>query len=364
MDNVKKCKIQSLSNKFETEAIIIDNHVFILAPRQNDRKPSHIINEQCYYQFHHIEAFPKNMTHNYIPFSTVCEWDEFMDFSYNWANYDYDWREDTMEELNITNERWGYFNSQTGEIVIQPQWDWCDDFCAEGYAIVKARGYYGVIYDNDCVIIYPDYYSICYVDIKRAEGDSAVFFVKTEVTGKWGAMDVRYSNFTQEMPDVKYNWDDIWWDGWGGFTVMEKTEDGHKSYGIVNRGNKIIAQNLTVKPVRYDVPTWETRQNTYRDGGQYVSFRIITSGEKYGLVVDSHGDTDSSELLIEAAHTYESVLEAAAKEDMEWEIAHYALLICKTPAHITTAWDNVPQDITENVHKYMDARDWKQGAWD
>ncbi|MCL2663740.1 MAG: hypothetical protein FWE83_10530 [Oscillospiraceae bacterium] len=56
--------------------------------------------------------------------------------------------------------------------------------------------------------------------------------------------------------------------------------------------------------------------------------------------------------------------QAADKEDMAWEIAHYAYLICKTPAHITTAWDDVPQDITEDVRKHMDDCDWKQGIWD
>ncbi|MCL2398786.1 MAG: hypothetical protein FWC91_03445 [Defluviitaleaceae bacterium] len=371
---MKKCKVYNHANKIEAEGIIIDKKVLFAAPHQENIKPTCIIDGQCYYPLAHTKALPlANMS--CVPFSTVCEWDEFMDFSDEttlpypgwvcvYVNIISDLNYYTLKELNIAEEKWGHCDGWSGEITMPPQWDWCDEFCDDGFAIVKAIGYYGVVDENFDFWIYPDYYSICNVDIKRAETANGIFFVKNLVKQKWGAFDLRYDPPNQKSPDIGYKWDDIWWDGWGGYTTMENTKNGHKLYGIVNRGNEIIAQNLTKKPVRYNVPTWETRQNSYRDGGQYVSFRILANGEKYGLVVDIHDDVDGSKLLLEPSHTYESVLEAAAKEDMEWEIAHYAYLIWKTPAHITTAWDNVPQDIVEDVRKYMYAHDWKQGAWD
>jgi hypothetical protein len=374
VDNVKKCKVYNHTNTFEhsdrieLDAVIIDKKVLFPMSRIINKEPTHIIDEQYYYPLREAEKFPERFDYKYFPFSVICEWDEFMDFSDeskvsypDWVAHYVNWLGYEMGDLNITEEKWGYCDIYTGEVVIPPQWDWCDDFGSEGYAIVKGMGYYGVIDEYGEVCIYPDYNSICNVDIKRAEGEDGVFFVKNEVTGKWGAMDVRYE-FEQELLDVGYKWDYIWWDGRGGYTVVEIAEDGRKLYGIVNKRDKIVIQNLTRKPVRYSVPVWETRQNTYRDGGQGVSFRIISNDDKYGLVVDVPDDTESSKLLLEPAHTYEYVLEAAAKEDMEWEIHHYAWLIAKTPIHVADAWENVPQDIVEDVRQYTKSHDLEQGS--
>jgi hypothetical protein len=304
-----------------------------------------------------VNIFPE--TNSQIPFSVVCEWNEFMDFSNkkeapypSWVNYYVYYYSYEIDEIKITDEKWGYCRAETGEMVIPPQWEWCDDFVCD-FAIVKCNGKYGVINTSGDFLIDPDF-----MDIKRA-GQDDIFFVKNEI-GKWGAFDF---NDYRETPVIGYNWDDIWWDGFGGFTVMEKTSDGRELYGIVNAKNKIVAQNLTEKPVRYYSSHWETRQNTYRDGEQYNSFRIIKNGEKYGIVLDEYNDTEGSWLLHEPIHTYEFILEAAAKKDMEWEIFYYARLITKIPADVANAWENVPQDIIKDVRAYMKKHEWEQGSW-
>ena len=348
-----QCRVYSHTDKFEAEAVIIDKKVLFPMLCREDIEPAKIIDGQCYYPIGYTDIFPK--TYNkLIPFSVICEWDDYIDFSDtevpypDWVAYYVNWLGYTLEFLKITDEKWGYCNAVTGEIEIPPQWDWCDDF-GHSFAIVKGMGLFGVIDDYGEVCIYPDYNSICYVDIKKAEGEEGIFFVKIEMSGKWGAFDIRYSNFEQEMPAIRYKWDDIWWDGWGGYTVMEKTDEGAELFGIVNAGDKDVVQSLTAKPVRYDSPAWDSRKTSYRDGGQCVSFRIISNGDKYGLVADEHNDTETSKLLLEPIHSYEYVIKAADKEDMEWEIAHYARLIARAPAHITTVWENVPHDIIEDV---------------
>ena len=342
---MKKCKIYNVANKIEVEATIVDSKVIFTTNL----------------------TWPKTYE-NLVPFSTICGWDEFMEYSYNWANYDQNWwdaDEYTLGKLNVTNERWGYFNIVTGEIVIPPQWDWCDDFYEDGFAIVKARGYYGVIDDTNHVEIYPDYYSICNIAIKRAEKIDGVFFVQNLMSEKWCAMDLRWTSFTQEIPNVKYNWDDIWWDGWGGYTVMEKTEDGKELYGIVNDGNKIITQNLTEKPNRYNPPECEARKNSYRYKGEAVSFRIIKNDGKYGLISDPYYNTEVSEMVLEPIYDYEHVIKAAVKESMEFEVSHYAWLIRDVPIYITDVWNNVPQDIQDDIRNYMKVKEWEQPEeWD
>jgi hypothetical protein len=260
------------------------------------------------------------------------------------------------EAAVIIDKKWGYCDAETGKIVIPPQWDWCDDFYEDGYAIVKGMGYYGIIDSKGFEVFLPDYYSCCNIEIKRPEKVAGVFLVRNFMTKKWGAVNLERYTFEQEIPDVSYKWDDIWWDGWGGFTVMEKTGDGRELYSIINSRDKVVVQNITEKPVRYDSPAWNSRQNSYRDGGQYFSFRIASNGDKYGLIVDGHDDTEASKLLLEPIHSYNYVIKTADKEDMEWEIAHYARLIARIPSYVTDVWENVPRDIVKDVRAYIEER--------
>jgi|GEM_PF-3789769 len=325
---IKRCKIHIHAANFEAEAAIIDNLVLIPTPHWLSLKPTKTIDDKHYYPLYFANVCPNNYG-EYVPFSFECG----------------------------GIEKWGYCSVSSGNIILSAQWDWAGDF-RRCFAIVKNMGYYGVV---DCygeVWLTPNCDSndfISCIDIKQANnGEDDIFFVKNEVRGKWGVHDMRFSGYDSNYADVGYNWDDIYWDGWGGFTVVENSEDGQSLYGIVNAGNEIIIKGLTQKPLYYKSPAWDNRQNSYRDG-QYgsISFRIISKNGKYGLVRDEHDITNGSRLLHEPVHSYEYITKAADKEDMEWEISYYARLVWKSPKFTEDAWQSVPQDIKEEVRKYM-----------
>jgi hypothetical protein len=245
-------------------------------------------------------------------------------------------------------------------------------------AILKKAGF-SIRY---CIL--PDYnyarsIDIRFIDIKMSIA-SHIYFVKTEAHGKWGALNLTdtidyHRADNPEKPEVYYEWDDIWlseyeYDGcdiWGGYTVMEKADDGRKLYGIVHprdkNKNEIVVRNLTKKPFLYELSE-STRQNTYRDGGGSPpgSYRIIVKNDKYGLVEDS--PNGYSKLLHEPKYTYEQIVKAADKNDMKYEIECYAKVMAGTPRRVQgregDGWDTVPKDIQKKVRAYMKEQGMEQ----
>jgi len=394
---MKKCKIYFKDNEEGFEAAVIDGLILLSAPQRDNIEPNHIVNGQFYYPpayvaKKHLRCFflGAGMGYSRIPFSVNCNWNEYIEICGRInmicsLRHDFyvHWRDDEIEKFNSSGEKWGYFNGCTGEIEIPPQWDWCGNFEREWeFAVVKGKGVCGLINTDGSYCILPDYnyarsVNLRFIDIKMSVA-CHIYFVKAEAHGKWGAFDLTdtidyHKAVNPEKPEVYYEWDDIWLyeyvngDIWGGYTVMEKTDDGRELYGIVNPRdkdkNEIVARNLTEKPFLYELPE-STRQNTYRDGGGSPPgrYRIIIKDDKYGLVEDyPYG---YSKLLHEPKHTYEQIIKAAGKNDMKYEIEYYAKLMAGTPRRVQgregDGWDTVPEDIRDKVRAHMIEKGWEQ----
>jgi hypothetical protein len=335
--------------------------------RLADKEPAYIEDGQCFYPPFYAASFTRELAEGLAPFSVECEWADFMDFSDkkrlpmpNWVAelhfYGYE-----AEDIYISDEKWGYCNVKTGEIEHAPQWESCSDFCKAGYAVVKGNRQYGVIAAGNDEWLFPRF-----DEIQIAHPDYTIAFAR--YGEKWGAIDMERDDPHCDAPEVDTNWDGIWWDGFGGYTVMQKCADGSVAYSIINHGGrKIVISGLSEKPVRYDPPSGRMRKNTYRDGARECpSFRIIQRDGQYGLVMDYPGDTDSSTLELPPCNCYEDVIEAAEREDIEAEIGYYAYLISRTPKCFTRVagqgygWEAVPDDIRDAVNIYMVGHGWEQ----
>ena len=398
---MKKCKIYSTRNKVEAEAVIINGHVLLPAPRRSDIEPAHISEGQCYYPPFYAVVFAENMNFNLVPFKTECEWGEYNNgkksLVHRWFEYEY------MSEYFGMNENFrekcGYCDAETGKIRIPPEMEYCADFNAYGAAI------FGGVFDENeeqnrwknrapeyrvteevlerRIKIRDDVYSglintkgeiITSAFDSIEESYHGLFFAHTPYSWDergWGAVDSKGTELLNCCECA-----DIIWDGIGGLTIMNYSceIDDQKTYGIINLGNGYddyrIADYLTCKPTIYDFPTEYRRENISLGENYYFErFRLTQINDKYGLVRDVVVNQNKpletySEEILEPIYNYEDIPTAAYDVWVDREVHYYARVMDRTPRHVPEregdGWDVVPQDIRENVRVHMLANDMEQ----
>ncbi len=349
---MKKCKVYSTERNQEAEGIIFDERVLLPAPRRGDMEPAYIEDGVCYYPPSIAASFAKSMPCDRMPFSTECEWGEFGDEEDEGYPKPY-WAQEYYGDDDI-EEKWGYCYTTTGRIIIAPQWASCKDFKYD-YAVVGASIWYGAIDEHGNEVIPIEY--------DKIEQPHEGLFL-TRKYGEWGAIG------DYGMPDTFHQWRKIWWDGWGGVTVMSWNTDHGDLYHILN-GDKKVACELTALPERYTISSEEMRPSSYWDSYEFESFRITKRGEKYGLVRDfvvpQMDRKTYSELVLEPEHSYDDVLKAARERAMTGEVEYYFNLMIRRPKHLPNSskdcsdgWNDVPEDIRNAVRKLMSERGIKQ----
>lgn len=364
---MKKCRIHSTVQSKEAEAVIVDNHVLVAAPPNDNVKPAHVAGGVCYYPPKYGASFARDM--GYVPFSVECEWGEYGKCQWGELTSCWGWyckgesgSDDCFDEdnprpkwavchnISELSEKWGACDSCTGEITCVPQWEHCGDFNDDGFSRVKG-GMFGVIDESGDVVIWPEYEDIRIV----ADGVALV-----RVYGKWGACGLDGCGQPQTDSDeyIHWCWDDIWRDGPGGYVVMLREKD-REVYSIMNGedDSELVVYGLTEMP---EPCPCSTRENSYRDFAK-TRFRIIKRAGLFGLVYDSDG---RSVLLLEPKHTRERVLEVMRKEETAEEVRYYAKVFARTPRRCPErdgdGWDTVPEDIRNMVREHMKDNDMTQ----
>ena len=369
---MKQCKVYSSEKQNETAGIIVEGRVLLPASRHNNIEPAYIVDGQCYYPPFYAVEFAKNLHFDLMPFSTECEWGEYADIDspmYNWMKYH------SGVDYSV---KFGYCDTKTGRIRIPPEMEYCTDFNSFGAAIfgetVKDDAYwiengmsremveewkrirdgvYSGLIDTKGEIITGD----GYVGIKKSH--HGVFFV-FQIADGWGAVD------SEGYPLIDPLWDDISWDGLGGFTVFNyEREDGRYTYGIINSDESFcISDGFTEEPtIIYDFPPEKRRENLSLDEHFHTErFRLTQRNDKYGLIRDilenqyEPLETYSEEVL-EPIYDYGELPDAAYNAWVEAEIRYYAKVIDRTPrilpGRVGDGWDAVPEDIREAVRDYM-----------
>jgi len=370
---MKKCKIYSTAKKAEAEAIIIDGHVLLPAPRRDDIEPAHISDGQCYYPPIYAATFAEGMNFGLMPFAVECEWGEFSDEDNSmrsWFEYY------SGDDFKI---KCGYCDTKTGRICIAPEMEYCGDFNKYGAAIFgylaesdydsdfykdvppetiekwkRVRGgvYSGII-DTEGEIAGSGYVGI-------EESHHGVYFVYQTADG-WGAVDKDGDYVLEQI------YDGISWDGMGGFTITNIARDDAKTktYGIISDKHSgyissCVTKGLTEEPtIVYDFPADYRRKNLSWDEHFHSErFRLTKKGDKFGLIRDVLRHQNDplythTEEILEPLYDYEDIPSAAYKSWLEAEIRYYAKVMSKEPQLTGISWDDVPDDIRENVRAYM-----------
>lgn len=149
------------------------------------------------------------------------------------------------------NGKWGYCDTYTGQVVIEPKWDFCDEFYC-GYARFNIGGAFdpmdetagcnkwGFIDIDGDEVIAPIYQYLSRPDF------CGLSLAKKD--GLWGVIN-EYNDLI-----VAFQWDGIWFDydhQWEdshhtleyGFVAL-KIKNGHKQYTAINSDGKVMAEDL------------------------------------------------------------------------------------------------------------------------
>ena len=372
---MKKCKVHFTDAEIEVDGIILDGCVLLPAPKRADMEPAYCSGSQCYYPPFFAVELAKNMHFNLLPFSTECEWGKYNNGEDSLVRGWYDYYCST-EDYDV---KYGYCNTKTGRIHIPPEMGYCADFNAFGAAIfggaagnddeylikngtsretaeeskrIRDGVYSGLINTKGEIITDTGYVGI----IKSHHG---VFFVFQTADG-WGVVDSEGNELLEPLRG------EISWDGMGGFTVRTaRGKDGRDTYGIINFEESFcISNGFTEEPaIIYDFPPEKRRKNLSFDEHFHAErFRLTQKDDKYGLIRDVLENplkplSTYSELILKPIFDYDELPDAAYNAWVEVEIMYYARILEKTPrvfpGRIGDGWDDVPEDIYEDVRNFM-----------
>jgi hypothetical protein len=344
---VKKCKVYGTEKNAEADGIILDGLILLPAPRRKDIEPAHVIGGQCYYPPIYAVDFAADMHFDMMPFSTECEWDEYADCAeiVSAANNWYCWY--GVSDIDFP-EKWGYCDTKTGRIRIAPEMEYCEDFNEYGGAVFGMRN------GGVCNIITKEGYipesHYIYTKIKRSH--HGVFVADTTCDGE-GVLDSKGNHIIEPVRGK------ISWDGIGGYFIKDVTD-----YYIRNADDcvVIIQVSLTAYP-NFTISLKKTGERICL-GSHFEKerFRLTRKGYKYGLirdVVERPNDPEYTytEEILKPVYSIDEIPDAAYREWVDSEIRYYARLMERTPRdvpwRIGDGWDDVPEDIRENVQVYM-----------
>jgi hypothetical protein len=295
---MKPCTVYRTATGAKAGGVIIGRQVLLPAPRRDDKEPVHVIDGRCYYPPAYAADFAVGMHHNLMPFSTECEWGEYTETDspvrgfvkcYGGEDYDYE-------------IKWGYCDTETGQIRIPPETQYCGDFNPYGCAVAEAA-LFGIIETSGHM------QEGGYLEIKKTHHDC--FLVLKSADG-WGALDGEGYELVQP------NWYSIEWDGMGGFTVARKKwETGTDVYGIVNSYDRNeVVYSLTEKPVVYHPNTNLARKGiAFDEPFDSERFRLTRRGDFFGLIRDVFVRSDNktetySEEILAPVYRYEEISDA------------------------------------------------------
>ena len=375
---MKKCKVYSSKKKVKAEAVIFNGRILLPAPRRDDLEPVLISDGQCYYPPLYATAFAQDMYFDLMPFSTACEWGEYNNGEDSKVRRWYQ----NLSGNDGYDVKCGYCDTKTGEIRIPPEMGYCGDFNAYGAAIfgeavdysvylevspetaekwIRLRdGVYSGLINTSGEIISLE----AYVGIE--ETHYGAFFVYRTADG-WGVTDSKGNYLIEPL------FDELSWDGLGGFTVASTKADGRLTYGIINPDGDsyLFAEGLTNEPKTvYNFPAEKRRESlSLSEHFHTERFRLTQRNDKYGLLRDVLQNTYEpletySEEVLEPIYEYSELPDAAYNTWVEAEIKYYAKVLEKTPrilpGRIGDGWDAVPEDIRKAVHNYMETHDMIQ----
>ena len=227
-DNIRPCRVYHLDAcSGPLEAVLFDDG-FVLVPLPADWfaepfEPTRIIEGQCFYAPELVESlYCWDIDHCLLPFAV--------------------------------DKKWGYCNTETGKVVFEPQWEFCDEFLGD-YAVISVgdeldeeklgynyNGMFGMIDFHGNTVIQPKYQ---FLSDLYPHG-----IIFAEMNGLWGVIDIF------EQPIVPFQWDSIWsygdpfLDAGCGF-IATKIVDGSVRYAILDKDGRIIIDDLTAYPERH-----------------------------------------------------------------------------------------------------------------
>ena len=174
-----------------------------------------------------------------------------------------------------------------------------------GYSVAKQNGEFDILtrcqnYEKRSI-----YAPLTFTALVQA---GSGIFIYSQDGEKWGAINPNVS----DLPEVKAEWDGIWRDGYGGYTVMKKQDDGSELYGIVDKNGAIVS-DLSAMPIRRDGDFLSKETHDLFPWVE-MKLRIIERNGKYGLVKDGEdgegrSNTIGSELLHEPFLTWHGVIQ-------------------------------------------------------
>ena len=128
------------------------------------------------------------------------------------------------------NEKLGFKNPDTNEIVIEPKYDYAEDF-VDGLAAVELDGKWGLIDETEKEVV-PIIYDLFWGHIEVIDG-----FVVAKLNGKWGIVDInsggKFVPFLYDEIDIIHFW----------YISVVKLNG---KYGFIDRTGKVVV------PIIYD----------------------------------------------------------------------------------------------------------------
>ncbi len=152
--------------------------------------------------------------------------------------------EEELIPFRNENDKWGYKNKK-GEIVIEPQFDYADDF-SEGLAAIKIGGKWGYINKEGKYVINPEFDKVDYF----SEGLAAV-----KIRGKWGYINTE-GKFVIEP---KFDWVSPFSKG------LAEVKVGDKNYYINKKGEIVLLPSEFKKlPEKICILDIETEKTNFK----------------------------------------------------------------------------------------------------
>jgi len=186
--------------------------------------------------------------------------------------------------------KWGYCDTNSGKVVFEPQWDFCDEFHGD-YARfgidgefheknLDFYGRFGCIDFRGNIIIEPKYENLSYLHGR------CICSFKARIGGFWGVIDIN------EGTIVPFQYGYIMGYEYAGHTgergiIAIKVIEKKALVTIYDNDGQMIIDKLTATPKRYQRPIAELRKMRHAIES---TCQLIRRGRKFGIICDLRYD--------------------------------------------------------------------------
>ena len=382
MQNLKPCKIYNLSRGVCDAFLTEDNYVLVAGPKnlahiEGDTK------DRIYYQDEEtIERFHKEREELQAEGVFGKEPAKTIDHLYLYTP-----ENATVVAWNLNHdllpfavdEKWGYCNKKTGEVILKPQWDFCDKFYGD-YARFGIEGEFdeetrifsgklGYIDFHGNTKIPPTYQ---YLNVSQKHYGDGFYAIKNN---SWGVIDIN-ERFILAPEWRQTQFCNFEFEGYKGF-LATKVVDGSIRYTVFDKDGNMVIENLSAEPVFYRVflHPYDNRFGRKKIG----SFSpLIRRGNQFGVIrglfyrIDKSSEVgiveeERIEVLAEPTLPHQEALAIVRKSNDEAETYARALNILNVAkdskplvdSEEVSSWkdDNVPQSKRNEVIALLEDND-------